>query len=199
MQTVDLEKVLMDCRAAHAFLDRIENQIHTLIASNRPRISENTQKPPSGASVEVQQYSDQSNPQKAQEGANLRVLRDADGFVQAEMFPEMNIANMEDKALIGKKPHFFAKKGCPTITRKQVLANFCKIALGKELLTLAQVNKIFGYNESTSGTFIKHAVKRGELAVIPCGKTMKFLSLDVRAFIKSYYDSISSVYTKKQG
>lgn len=199
LQKVDLEKILMDCRAAHAFLDRIENQIHTLIASREPRIAGNAENSPRGEFQGVHPCPDLSEPEKAQEGANLSVIRDSGGFVQDEMFPEMASKSRSSGHIGNKKTSFFAKKGCPTITRRQALINFINIALGKDLLTLAQVNQIFGYNESTSGTFIKHAVKRGELLMIPSGKVMKFLSSDVRAFIKSYYDSISSVNTKKQG
>lgn len=108
------------------------------------------------------------------------------------MFPEYRDVKSDISVKSASKTVFSPKKGCPTLTRKQVLANFNKIVQYREqILDLAEVNKIFGYNKSTGGSFIKHAVKRGELGTIPCGKTMKFLALDVRAFIKSYFDSIS--------
>ena len=79
------------------------------------------------------------------------------------------------------------KRGTPGIGKAQALKNFREIAGSKELLTLAEVNRIFGYNESTHGRFVKDAIKSGKLPAVKYGEKRKFVAREVRRFIDEYY------------
>lgn len=98
------------------------------------------------------------------------------------------------KNAISGKESVKHKPGSPKVTRKQALANLRRIvnerksANESDRLDLREVNMIFGYNESTSGTFIKNAIKRGDLLSVRYKKGIKFYPYDVKAFINLYYD-----------
>ena len=81
----------------------------------------------------------------------------------------------------------FRKRGTPGIGKSQALKNFREIAGSKELLTLSEVNRIFGYNESTHGRFVKDAIKSGKLPAVKYGEKRKFVAREVRRFIDDYY------------
>lgn len=82
-------------------------------------------------------------------------------------------------------------RGDPAVDRKAALANYREIVKGREIIHLADVNRIFGYNESTSGHFVRDAVTSGRLATIDYGKSgRKFLAKAVREFIRAYFDTI---------
>lgn len=91
-----------------------------------------------------------------------------------------------DTAKKDEKPS--VKRGFPTIGRKQALKNFREIVGTREIIDLQDVNLVFGYHKSTSGTFIRCAIRRGELAQIQYGSKMKFLAHDLKNFIKTWYD-----------
>lgn len=82
------------------------------------------------------------------------------------------------------------KRGTPGIGKAQALKNFREIAGSKELLTLAEVNRIFGYNESTHGRFVKDAIKSGKLPAVKYGEKRKFVAREVRRFIDDYYKMV---------
>ena len=79
------------------------------------------------------------------------------------------------------------KRGTPGIGKTQAMKNFREIAGDQQLLTLAEVNRIFGYNESTSGRFIKDAIKNGHISKVPWGKKFKLLARSVKAYITEYF------------
>lgn len=79
------------------------------------------------------------------------------------------------------------KRGTPGIGKTQAMKNFREIAGDQQLLTLAEVNKIWGYNESTSGNFVKDAIKNGHISKVPWGKKFKLLARSVKAYISEYY------------
>lgn len=90
------------------------------------------------------------------------------------------------------KPKAVRHPGTPAIGKKQALKNFAEIAGNKVILDLGDVNRIFGYNRSTSGVFIKNAVKNGELKSITDGAFVKYLAKEVRRFITAYYAKADS-------
>ena len=79
------------------------------------------------------------------------------------------------------------KRGTPGIGKSQAMKNFREIAGDQQLLTLAEVNQIFGYNLSTSGNFVKDAIKNGYISKVPWGKKFKLLARSVKAYISEYY------------
>lgn len=79
------------------------------------------------------------------------------------------------------------KRGTPGIGKTQAVKNFREIADGRELLTLAEVNRIFGYNESTHGRFVKDAIRSGKLPAVKYGEKRKFVAREVRRFIDEYF------------
>ena len=82
------------------------------------------------------------------------------------------------------------KRGTPGIGKSQALKNFREIAGDQQLLALAEVNKIFGYNESTSGNFVKDAIKSGHISKVPWGQKFKLLARSVKAYISEYYKGV---------
>ena len=81
------------------------------------------------------------------------------------------------------------KPGYPKVTRREALRNLRQIEKNRaesgksDRLDLSEVNMIFGFNPSTSGTFIKNAIRRGELITTRYRSSEKFYSYDVRSFI----------------
>ena len=84
------------------------------------------------------------------------------------------------------------KRGTPGIGKAQTLKNFREIAGSKELLTLAEVNRIFGYNESTHGRFVKDAIKSGLITKVQWGQKLKFLARSVKSYISEYFNGSDS-------
>lgn len=114
-----------------------------------------------------------------------------DGVDNADKTADANAAKnpftgkIPKSAKIQKKP--VRRRGTPGIDKAKAMENFRKIVNGREILDLKDVNLIFGYNESTSGTFISCAVKRGDLMTIRYGQHTKFLAKDVKDFVKRWY------------
>lgn len=124
-------------------------------------------------------------------------------FLQGDLFDnDMDVNQHQDGEVVAKKDSSFVPtarpsaksvrhRGDPAVDRKSALANFREIVKGREIIHLADVNRIFGYNESTSGHFVRDAVKDGRLATIDYGKSgKKFLAKSVREFIKAYFDAV---------
>lgn len=105
-------------------------------------------------------------------------------FEAARKAVERKCAAAREKA---KAKAAVRKRGTPGIGKAQALKNFREIAGTKELLTLAEVNRIFGYNESTHGRFVKDAIKSGKLPDVKYGEKRKFVAREVRRFIDEYY------------
>lgn len=105
-------------------------------------------------------------------------------FEAARKAVERKCAAAREKA---KAKAAVRKRGTPGIGKAQVLKNFREIAGTKELLTLAEVNRIFGYNESTHGRFVKDAIKSGKLPDVKYGEKRKFVAREVRRFIEEYF------------
>lgn len=81
------------------------------------------------------------------------------------------------------------RRGAPAVDRKSALRNYRDIVRGREIVNLSDVNRIFGYNSSTSGTFVRDAVRHGSLKTIEYGRLgRKFLAKDVMSFIRAYFD-----------
>lgn len=180
-----VEILFQDLRAARAFIDRAECKLRRLLAESKNGCRSDAQKRLSEPSEDDGRENTRLSPSDAPQ---TRSSHDScnDPVLQDELFAEF-CQKAASKAQKSAPP---AKKGAPKLTRQQVLSNFRQFAKGKDLLDLSTVNRIFGYAETTSGSFIRHAVKRGELGMIPVGRQNRFLASEVRSFIKSYFDSV---------
>lgn len=151
--------------------------------------------PPSEATVTTQEVLGPSGSVEAKQKHSC--------FVQGEFFDMGSSASGKDadaaetkdskkkKGSATQKP-LVHKRGTPTISRKEALKNFREIVKDREIIDLQDVNMIFGYNKSTSGTFIRCAIRRGDLSEIKYGKKVKYLAKDVKNFLKEWYDRAES-------
>lgn len=177
-----VEKILIDLHAAKAFLNRVEANVRTLIGTSSQDCAETASEAAQDAFYGVTKENTHVDPSNATEGrfrlsdAISPVLTQDDLFAATRKLAK----NETNNAVSLKKSQIH-------LSRKEVMDNFRRIASKKDLLDLADVNQILGFHRSTSGSFVKLAVRRGDLGSIPVGKETKFLPIDVRGFISSYF------------
>lgn len=119
----------------------------------------------------------------------------AETIVQQDLFTDIvNVAShgkdekpVKDGSKKSNKP--VHKRGTPSISYKEAMANFRRIIGDRKIVDLKDVNEVFGYNKSTSGQFIKNAIRRGELSFCQSGALRKFVAKNVKNFVKAWYDS----------
>lgn len=177
-----VERLLVDLHAARSYLNRVERQIRSLIGDD---ISEGLQDAPGrvlSALDGVNKENTQDTPSNAVEGPSRASGAKSAFYTQCDLFRDTTKLKENNANRVSSR-----KKGCVTISKAEAMDNFRRFSAGKSLLDLADVNRILGFHKSTSGSFVKLAVRRGDLCSVPVGKEQKFLPIDVRTFINDYF------------
>ena len=192
-----LEMALKKLAAAHAVVSEAEWFVKKAMAENGypAPMPQKEANPPSDAR-DTKPYKDTpQSPKVAQRGENQRTaarqpVPPVKGAVQGELFSPAQFAEQKRKEQSRRRPApAHRTKGTPKVSRREALANFREIAGSKTLLDLGDVNRIFGFNRTTSGTFVKTAVAQGRLVEVPVGAKRKFVAKDVRRFIAAYFSA----------
>lgn len=166
----DLSKILIELETARSFIDRAEHSIRLLFANNLEEPGQTVQE------------SDQTN----------GVAEDERQGTLFDMTPYVDRSDATRAAgTVTEATRPVPKRGLPRVSREMAAERLNRFCAGNQaaLLDRAHVNEIFGYSRTSGSQFIDHAVKRGALGYVPFGKQMKFLSVDVRNFIDSYFSS----------
>ena len=190
-----LEMALRKLAAAHAIVSEAEWFVKKAMAEetgNSAPIPLNAEKRPSDASAQ-KTINVSSSQRKAVREAEKGVPAHSSTspVVQGELFTPAQFAEQkrkeQNRPISRPATHVRRIKGMPKVSRREAMANFREIAGGKSLLDLADVNRIFGFNRSTSGTFVKNAVANGKLIEVPVGAKRKFVAKDVKRFISAFF------------
>lgn len=173
---IDVQKIIAELEAARSYIDRVEFSVRQLAAGQKDEQLPPCPSDPTAVCAFKKPSQDE--------------LFDTSVYADGEP----NASDAEENPLDQAK----FVRGEPTLTRSQVNALFSQIANDRDILDRGDVNQIFGYSRTTNGSFVSHAIKRGELGFVACGSQMKFLAIDVKNFIKTYFDRKSRSSNKNK-
>lgn len=183
------QQLLDEINVARASLARLELLIRRRNIASSEESPETTIPDVPGAFLGSGKEITHATPQNAVEGLCGGSDAIPDGMTQPDLFDGVPAMPSKTAGKPNENAENKRKYGAPKLSKKRVMANYRQIAKSNDqLLDLVDVNRIFGYSPKTGGSFIRYAIRRGDLRATYVGRMQKFLAFDVRNFIATHYE-----------